>query len=186
MAIEYAKDPAEFEEEDAELVEDGIEDPTEEENANRLVSQEDALLAGMMQAARYKDEKEARKEIVIKRQGKELFRFWIRPITEAELADCVKKATKYYKNPQGRHLPRIEGDTDMTRMRSYKILQATVNSDKIWNNTTLKQKLNLLDPVDVVDTVLLAGEKDQIDDIIDDISGFGVDIISKEDYVKNS
>ena len=73
----------------------------------------------------------------------------------------------------------------MTRMRSYKILTATVDSDKVWNNTILKQKLNLLDPVDVVDTVLLAGEKDQIDDIIDDISGFGEDTESREDFVKN-
>ena len=97
----------------------------------------------------------------------------------------MKKATKYYKNPQGRHLPKIEGDTNMTRMRSYKILTATVYSDKVWNNTILKQKLNLLDPVDVVDTVLLAGEKDQIDDIIDDISGFGEDTESREDFVKN-
>ena len=184
MSIEYAKDP-EFEVDDAELVEDGIEDPTEEEKADKLISQENALLAGMMKAALYKDEKEARKEIVIKRQGQELFRFWIRPITEAELADCVKKATKYYKNPQGRHLPKIEGDTNMTRMRSYKILTATVDSDKVWNNTILKQKLNLLDPVDVVDTVLLAGEKDQIDDIIDDISGVGEDTESREDFVKN-
>ena len=67
MSIEYAKDP-EFEVDDAELVEDGIEDPTEEEKADKLISQEDALLAGMMKAALYKDEKEARKEIVIKRQ----------------------------------------------------------------------------------------------------------------------
>ena len=69
-------------------------------------------------------------------------------------------------------------------MRSWKVYTATVEEDrkKLWENAKVKQSLNVLQGVDVIDICLMAGEKDAICDLIDDISGYGV---SREDYVKN-
>ena len=161
-----------------------VEEPKLPEKEEVLMS-EQAILDGMMAAARFSQEKENRRKIQIKREDKVFFEFWIRPLSEQEIIECVKKATKYYPNPNGRHLPKIEGETNPGLMRSLKLIKATVDSDKLWNNSDLKRQLNVLDPVDVVDAVLLAGEKDAIDDVIDQISGYANNSINREDYVKN-
>ncbi|MEA4922151.1 MAG: hypothetical protein VB031_02150 [Eubacteriaceae bacterium] len=144
---------------------------------------EDSILDGMMEAARYKQDEALYKDISIQRHGKELFKFTIRPLSEEEVFQCVKAATEYLPNPAGRHLPKIEGDTDAALMRAQKIVMATVDSDKIWNDPKIKRQIGCLRATDVVDEVLMSGEKDWVCDIIDEISGYGG--ITRQEYAKN-
>lgn len=157
-------------------------------NAEELLMNEDAILRGMLDAANFRESEEMRRKIQIKRGGGPvLFEFRIRPLSEEELIACRKGATKTIVNPAGRHLPRIDGDTDLSMMRSLKIITATVDDDKpkTWENPVLKNKLNVLHSADVVDAVLMGGEKDWICDIIDEISGYGAQRIETEEYTKN-
>ena len=72
------------------------------------------------------------------------------------------------------------------KFRSYKIMAATVDKGQgvLWSNKKLKEKLNVIDDIDVIDTVLMGGEKDQISDIIDEISGYGSNEVSLEETEK--
>lgn len=116
-----------------------------------------------------------------------LFSFFVRPLTEEELKDCRRKATKRRPDPRGRQFGMIELETDYFRVKSYKIIAATVDKGQgiLWKNKKLKDSLNLIDDVDVVETVLMAGEKNRISDIIDEISGYGEDDFTLEDTAKN-
>ena len=81
----------------------------------------------------------------------------------------------------------IEIETNFIKFRSYKIMAATVDKGQgvLWSNKKLKEKLNVIDDIDVIDTVLMGGEKDQISDIIDEISGYGSNEVSLEETAKN-
>ncbi len=153
-------------------------------SAEEILMNENDLLNGLLEAASFKTDSSSYKTVQVKREGKLLFEFRIRPLEEEEIQSCRKKCTKMVQNPGGRHLPKIEGDVDYVKVRSWKIYTATVEEDrkKIWDNNVIKQRLNVLQGVDVIDACLMAGEKDTICDIIDDISGYGV---SREDYIKN-
>lgn len=155
--------------------------PTGEE----ILMNEDSILRGMLEAANFRQDTSNHRKVQIKRNDKVLFEFVVRPLSEEEIFECRRKATKYYNNPAGRHLPKVEGDTDISAIRAYKIVAATVDSDKIWNNPTIKNSLNVLRAVDVVEEILMAGEKDRINDIIDEISGYGNSEVTREEYVKN-
>ena len=152
--------------------------PTQDE----ILMNEDEMIRGLLEAADYREENQ--KKIQIKRNGKILFEFRIHPISEEETQAMRKSCTKYMPNPQGRHLPKIEVETNWVRMRSMKIFEATVAEDqeKLWKNKAVMQKLNVLDPIEVVELCLMAGEKDAVIDQIDAISGYGVQL---EDYAKN-
>lgn len=163
---------------EVEMMDTGL--PTKEE----VLMSEDDLIAGLLDAADFKNDKTMQKKIQIKRNGVVKFEFRIHPLDEEEVQKMRKKCTKYAPNPNGRNLPKIEVNVDYVRMRSMKIYEATVEEDqeKLWNNKRVKEKLNVLDPIEVIEQVLMAGEKDAIVDQIDDISGYGV---SLEDYAKN-
>ena len=152
--------------------------------AEEVLMNENDLLNGLLEAANFKNDESCHKLVQVKRGEKIFFEFRIRPLEEEEIQDCRKKCTKMIPNPGGRHLPKIEGDVDYVKMRSWKVYTATVEEDrkKLWENAKVKQSLNVLQGVDVIDICLMAGEKDAICDLIDDISGYGV---SREDYVKN-
>jgi hypothetical protein len=73
--------------------------------------------------------------------------------------------------------------------RSYKIYTATTDEfkKKLWDNEKVMDGLrskgfSIHSSADVVDACLMAGEKDQITDLIDDISGYNGDLL---DYAKN-
>lgn len=161
-----------------EMIESGL--PTQEE----VLMNEDDLIAGLLEAADFKHSEELWKKIQIKRGGKVLFEFRIHPLDEEETQNMRKKCTKKAPNPNGRNLPPIEVETNYVKMRSMKIYEATVPEDqeKVWNNKKIKDKLNVIDPLEVIELVLMAGEKDMIVDQIDAISGYGVTL---EDYAKN-
>lgn len=142
-----------------------------------VLMNEDALLSGLLEAAKYKDEYT---KVQIKRGGGPvLFEFRIRPLGEDEIQDCRKRATKR---------SRKDGDEiDIVALRCYKILTATAPEDteRLWNHPAVKDRLNCLSAVNVIDTVLMAGEKDYICDLIDQISGYGADFPTAEERAKN-
>lgn len=151
-----------------------------------LLMNEDALLSGLLAAAEYADDKSAQKKIQIKRNGKKLFEFTIHPLSEEESNQCLKSSTKKLPNPMGKRYPKIDGDVDYVALRSRKIYAATIPEDqkKLWDNPKVKNKLNLLTGLDVIDKVLLAGEKARIVEQIDELSGFNPDI-DDEEFIKN-
>jgi len=152
-------------------------------DADQVLMNEDDMLSGLLEAAEFKTNPENRKLIKVKRGDKLFFQFHIRPLEENELNQCRKRATKYIPNPQNRHL-KIEADTDYVKLRSMKIYMATVNEEreKLWDNPRLSEKFNTIEGWEVIDKVLMAGEKDQICDVIDDISGYNA---SLEETAKN-
>jgi Phage XkdN-like protein. len=145
--------------------------PTQEE----VLMDEDALLKGILEASNFKTDAGNQKLIQVKRNGKLLFQFHVRPLEEDELQNCRKQATKFMPNPQNRHL-KMEVDVDYVKLRSLKIYTATVEMDreKTWDNPALRDKLSVITGADAIDKVLMAGEKDEICDVIDDISGYNI------------
>ncbi len=158
-----------------------------EMSKDEILMNEDEIINGILTAAEFKNDESLQRKIQVKRNGKALFEFFVRPLTEEEIQDCRKKVTKRRPDPRGRQFSMIEGETDYVKLRSYKILKATVDRGKgvIWSNKVLKDKLGVLQDIDVIDTVLMGGEKDMITDIIDEISGFGMAEAALEENAKN-
>lgn len=144
-----------------------------EQVKEEILTNEDALLRGLFEAANYKNDKENRVRVDIKRKERILFSFHIHPLTEEEINNCREEATKYVRSSKygGIKLPE---NTDKVRYRSNKIYAATVEEDrkKLWDNRNAQLKLDVISPVDMIDKVLLAGEKEKIDELIEEISGF--------------
>ena len=157
--------------------------PSKEE----ILQNEDEMIAGLLEAANFKDNSDFQKKIEIRRNGKLLFSFFVRPLTEEEVQDCRKRATKRRPDPRGKQFGMIEIETNFIKFRSYKIMAATVDKGQgvLWSNKKLKEKLNVIEDIDVIDMVLMGGEKDQISDIIDEISGYGMNEVSLEETAKN-
>ena len=73
----------------------GTEDATmtkEEKNAE-IRKYEDDILAGLLEAANYKNDEEDTVKIQIKRHGAIVLEFRIRPLSEDEYQNCRKKNT---------------------------------------------------------------------------------------------
>ncbi|KFN07282.1 MULTISPECIES: phage tail assembly chaperone [Paenibacillus] len=139
-----------------------------------LLENETDILRGLLEAA--SDTVEDRKTIEVSRKGKVLFRFRIRPLSEEEYNACRDKATKYKKNRRlgGIKMPE---DTDAARYRSNLIYEATDSEDrkKVWDNKKAWEQLNVLSGVQLIDKVLLPGEKEAIIEQIDRLSGYDLD-----------
>ena len=163
---------------------DNVTEMTTEMTQDEILMNEDQLLAGLLDAAAYKDDMKRSKKVQIKRDGKVLFEFRVHPLSEEDNNDIRKKCTRYAPDPRGARYGRVEVDVDFVRMRSRKIYEATVEEDqrKLWDNRQVQQKLDCMLPEEVVEKVLMAGEKDAIVDLIDKLSGYGE---SLEDYAKN-
>ncbi len=157
--------------------------PTKEE----ILQNEEEMINGLLEAANFKDNGDFQKKIEIRRNGKLLFSFFVKPLTEEEIQDCRKRATKRRPDPRGKQFGMIEVETNFIKFRSYKIMAATVDKGQgvLWWNKKLKEKLNVIEDIDVIDMVLMGGEKDQISDIIDEISGYGMNEVSLEETAKN-
>lgn len=149
--------------------------PTKEE----VLENEDALLDGLLAAAKFKEDVGVRRLIRVTREGNALFEFHIRPLSEEEIDECHKGAAKYAPSPVNREV-RVEIDVDYVRLRSLKIYTATVPEDrrKLWDSKTVQKRLNVLTAVDVINTVLMAGEKDSICDEIDALSGYNRSLVA--------
>ncbi len=138
--------------------------PTQEEI---LMSEKD-MLAGLLELGKSKNEAENYRKIQIKRNGKLMLEFRIRPISEDENQACWRRATKYAPFKQGQPKKAIE--TSMTLFRSWLIYTATVDEDraKVWDNKRAQEAFSILQGVDMIDRILLAGEKSHVVDLIDE------------------
>jgi len=147
---------------------DGVEQPTQEQ----ILMSEDELLRGLIEAGTEKDSEASYERIQIRRNGKLKFEFRIRPISEDESLACHDHATRFA--PRKRGQPKREIETNMSKFRSWLIFTATVDEDraKLWDNKQAQQTFNVLQGVDLIDCVLLSGEKDRIIDRINEISGY--------------
>lgn len=150
----------------------GVETPTRED----ILMDEAALLRGLIEAGTEKDSESTYKRIQIRRGGALKFEFRIRPVSEEESLACHDHATKFA--PRKRGQPKQEIETNAAKFRSWLIYTATVNEDraKTWDNKKAQQALNVLHGVDMIDAVLLSGEKERIIDRINEISGYSDDM----------
>lgn len=144
------------------------------DNKQILMSEND-ILQGLLALGSERDNEANYRNVEIRRGGKLMLAFRIRPLSEEENQTCWRRATKYSGNKPGQ--PKVAIQTDNTKYRSLLVYTATVDEDreKIWNNKEAQRQLNVVQPSDLIDKVLFAGEKSRIIDLIDEISGFGDD-----------
>lgn len=159
----------------------------------KVLMSEEELINGLLAAADYETDEDTMKEIEIRRNGKLFFKFSVHPLGEKEMMRIRKRATQQYKNPAGKHLPPIDGDIRMDEFRSRKIYAATTDADreKLWDNPKVKAGLkakgkSIIESWEVIDAVLMGGEKYQVSEVIDDISGYNdEEKLELEEYAKN-
>ena len=156
----------------------GVEMQTQED----ILMDEDALLRGLIEAGTEKDSESAYKRVQIRRNKVLKFEFRIRPVSEEESLTCHEQATKFA--PRKRGQPKRAIETNEAQFRSWLIYTATVDEDrmKTWDNKQAWQAFNVLRGVDMIDAVLLSGEKDRVIDLINEISGYSEDT---EEIAKN-
>ena len=141
---------------------------------NELEAAETNITEALLNAAAYKANKEQR-EIVIKRNGKFLFSFHITGIDE----DVWRKCRRQNLMNRGKPNEELNGG----RFLSQAIYEATVDEDKaIWNNHAVWEQLGAVTGADVVNAILLPGEKTRIAEELEDLSGYNVDT---DELIKN-
>jgi hypothetical protein len=142
---------------------------------DEILMKESDILAGLLSMGMEKANRGLFRKMQIKRDGVLKFEFRVRPISEEESQQCHRNATKYAKTKPGQ--PRIPLETNPALFRSYIIYTATADEDraKVWDNPKALEAFNLLQGVDMVDHVLLAGEKSRVLEAIDAISGFALE-----------
>ena len=159
---------------------------TEEEKDERrqtILQNEDDLLTGLLEAASFNESETKKIEII--RAGKKFFEFSIHPITEEDLNDIRKKYTKYSRNR--RQGIKVAEELDGPKYRASLIYNSTIEIDqerlwdnqRVWSGLRAKGKV-IVNALDVIEAVLLPGEKDRILDIIDDINGYNTEDIKVE------
>ena len=156
---------------------------TEEEKKEMILENEDDYLEGMLAAA--EDVAEDTQKIDIIRKGHKYFSFRIHSLPDEMLRDMRKKYTKYAKNR--RQGIRVAEELDTPKYRASLIYNSTVGTDgnKIWDNPVVKKGLEqkgicIINALDVIEAVLLSGEKDRIMDIIDEFNGFNNEELKAE------
>ena len=168
---------------------DMIDDTTEmnEEEIKELTRKyEDDILGGLMAAAAFHTDEEdiATINIVRKVAGQKVtvLSFRIRPLGEEEYLKARKENTVYKRNKQLG--TRVADHVDTSKYRSQLIYDATLDEDrkKIWDNREAWNKFAVVNGIDLIDSVLKAGEKDTIIDKLDEISGYQ---LSTEETAKN-
>lgn len=160
---------------------------TEEEVREDILEHEDDYIAGLLSAADNVDAETTTIEII--RNQKKYFAFRIHALTEEELADIRKRYTKYAKNR--RQGIRVPEELNTPKYRASLIFNSTVEEDqkKLWDNPVIKKGLEakgktIINALDVIEAVLLPGEKERIMDILDEINGYNNEEI-KENMSKN-
>ena len=166
---------------------------SQEETQNQLRTKEDDFITGMLEAAEYKTKETRRIEIV--RNGKLFFAFNIHAIGEAEADRSRKRHTKYVRNKSIG--VKFAEETDSPKYRSSLIYCATDEKDRsaLWDNKAIweglrKQGHQIVTALDVIEAVLLGGEKDRVVEEINKLSGFNSENLEEveqklEDTAKN-
>lgn len=156
---------------------------TKEEQIADARENETTLLDGLLTAAGFKTSEECIKNVVISRGGKDLFSFHIHPLSEEDYNSCRKKFTKYVKSKVqgGIRVPEEVNAVDY-RARADFPRHHPGGSGKGLCNKVLWKKLDLVTGYEAVNALLMAGEKEAILSLIDQISGYE---LSEEDVAKN-
>lgn len=149
------------------------------------------LVTSLLAAADFMTDDENITEVEIKRAGKFLFSVHIHPLSDPDARMARKKATVLMPNPNGKKLPPIEKEFNNSKFNSWLIYLATTEEDqkKIWGNSAVMQKKNLMEPWESVDVLLTLGEKRALLDKVTEISGLDDDdedeTLDQEEYAKN-
>lgn len=141
-------------------------------NREELLANEDALLEGLLRAGAQIESAEGAVLVEIARNGELLFAFEVRPLTEMEFLECRQKCTIYKRNQGGIRVP-VEFNQGF--FRSMIIHTATVPSrtgKKVWDAKQAWERFGVASGIELIDKVLLAGEKDRVYDKIEEISGY--------------
>lgn len=140
-----------------------------------MAANEVDYLAGLLNAA--EDAEDETKKIEIVRNGKTYFAFSIHSLPDETLYEIRKKYTKYVKNK--RTGTKVAEGVDNAKLRSSMIYNATVAEDqeKLWDNKQVHKALSqrgkhIINALDVIDAVLLPGEKENILSVLDELSGY--------------
>lgn len=140
---------------------------TEEEKEDMIIKNEEDYLEGLLAAA--DDAANDIKKIDIIRNERKYFSFRIHSLSDEMLKDIRKKYTKYTKNR--RQGIRVADELDLPKYRASLIYNSTTEEDqaKLWDNPAVKKGLEakgicIINALDVIDAVLLPGEKDRIMD----------------------
>lgn len=147
------------------------------ENATDRKGAELDLIERLFMAAGYKEADDSIVEIDITRNGMYLFTVHIHPIGDDDVAKANKEAAIKIKNPNGKHLPKIQADSDRSKYKSWLIYLATTEEDQkqIWGNPALMKKLGIFQPWESIDKLLTLGDKNKMVDKIAEISGLDDD-----------
>lgn len=139
---------------------------------NRKVAELD-LVERLFMAADYKKAADSIVEIDITRKGEVLFTVHIHPIGDDDVAKANKEAAIMVRNPNGKHLPKVQADSDKSKYKSWLIYLATTEEDQnqIWGNPALMKKLNAYQPWETIDKLLTLGDKAKMLEKITEISG---------------
>ena len=155
----------------------------EEEEKEFYRENENDLLQSLLNAADYVDQEV--KEIEIVRGGKTAFKFRVHALSEEMLTSIRKKYTKYTKNK--RNGVKVAEEVDSPKSRSSLIYNSTVKEDqeRIWDNKALWKGLEakgktIINALDVVECLLLPGEKDKVIELLDDLNGYNSEAAQKE------
>lgn len=150
---------------------------TELEERNAVIrANEYSILDSLLAAASFQEETRlinvyrSIKNEAGNNERKVVLSFHIHPLSEEEYARCLRAHTKPKKNRGG---VIVSEKTDQSAYRSDLIFLATTVQDRdIWQNAEALRKLDVATPWQLIDKVLMAGEKAEILNILDEISGY--------------
>ena len=147
------------------------------DNATDRKGAELDLVERLFMAAGYKEAADNIQAIDITRNGMYLFTLHIHPIGDDDVAKANKEAAIMVRNPNGKHLPKIQADSDKSKYKSWLIYLATTEEDQkqIWGNPALMKKLNAYQPWETIDQLLTLGDKAKLLEKITEISGLDDD-----------
>lgn len=135
------------------------------------------LVESLLKAADYKNDVDNISTVNIRRNGKFFFKVRVHPISDADVRDAQKKAGIYKPNPTNKKLGTVKVDTDNAKLSSWIIYLATVEEDQqqIWGNPAVMKSLNIMQPWESIDHLLMTGEKADLLEEVLTISGMNDD-----------
>ncbi len=144
---------------------------TEDMSKEEILQNEGNLLSDLLELAKRKENEAFFRNIEIRVEGKVKVSFRLRPLSSDEVESCAKQATKFVKQPKGKPVKEVNSRI----YQSILIYTATIPEDQqnIWGNRQLKDALDVFDNFDMVDKLLLPGEKSAVMDVINEMGGFG-------------
>ena len=100
--------------------------------------------------------------------------FSVHALTGHEARKAKKNASVMMNNPYNKKLPKVVREVNEVNYQSWLIYFATTDEDrkKYWDNPTFRDAFNVVEGYELVDKVLLPGEKARVLDTIDTLSGY--------------